>query len=90
VPAENVRKLFLRSGLSQAVLMQIYEAASSKQKNYLDKKEFYKGLKIIGICQQWGSISGWEELVGSAKVRLPEFQEEQAAKSPVEARAAVP
>ena len=62
VSGENVRKLFSQSSLKQAVLMQvwlsslffltqlkIYELASSKQKGYMEKKEFFKALKMIGI-----------------------------------------
>ena len=31
---------------------------------------------MIGIYQEYGSLSRWEELIGSSKIRLPQFSEE--------------
>ncbi len=62
---------------------QIYELASSKQKSYMEKKEFFKALKMIGIYQEYGSLGRWEELIGSAKIKLPQFKENMDSFSPV-------
>jgi len=61
---------------------QIYELASSKQKTYLEKKEFFKALKMIGIYQEYGTLARWEELIGSAKIKLPQFSTESIGSSP--------
>ena len=57
--------------------------ASAKPKIYLEKKEFFKALKMIGIYQEYGSLSRWEELIGSSKIRLPQFSEETAVLPPM-------
>jgi hypothetical protein len=31
---------------------------------------------MIGIYQEYGSLSRWEELIGSSKIKLPQFSEE--------------
>jgi hypothetical protein len=48
--------------------------ASTQQKDYLEKKEFVKALKLIAIYQEYGSLSRWEDLLGSAKVKLATFK----------------
>jgi len=38
---------------------------------------------MIGIYQEYGSLSRWEELIGSSKIRLPQFSEETAVLPPM-------
>ncbi|CDW77229.1 sorting nexin-2-like [Stylonychia lemnae] len=81
VKQQQVKVLFDQSGLPSRILMKVYDMASDPTKDYLDKAQFMKALKLIAIYQQHKSFDKVDELIGSSKVSLVKFQNQNSKQS---------
>eukprot|EP00347_Sterkiella_histriomuscorum_P017988 403347214 len=74
ITPDNVKLVFNQSGLSSYILMQVYNMVTDGSKEYLEKNQFLKALKLIAIYQQYKGFDRVVELIGTSKVKLVNLQ----------------